>query len=533
MQCVYSVSNRIGRPRGTKNKKTLDRLNKAGESEQQNQRKAEPAEDETMQGQNDAAQEVFSSGGMHPQLSELQTQMGTNQPCGPLSAGITPDLDTLDLSLPDGDDSLLAMLDSTASWPIYNDLAGFSTSGVRLLQNMCSRVLMGKQNSASSHDFSTRSPSPTFDIAPMDLGAFSSTSSFGSPLRHITPLTSSNSASSDSSSHFLQQAKQFDSATAAPSRLMQDPTARYPTPNSKGNSTPASTGGRRSPRTVNGAACNCLERHTDLLLRLKEFQAQPNPRIDVLLVFAKRGIEAWQSLISCFHCQENDDQEVLMVTAMSIRIFVRSLRRLSLSNDHNLDHESSPSAVQNLGTSSRSNNRLQVTGNDSSGNPRGKRNSDYHCGPAVPNSQGASTYGSPANTSSAKTKLGMFEIIGNDRIVVVKVMLSRTLQQIQVVLSGLKQRATSEHRWQGSPGEQRRHYRRPMDLEQVRRLGFMGKENGGAEFAGEAEDEKVEEDDTGFVLGLLSGLEAMVLVLRRDLQTDLNPAIDSGAAAYY
>ena len=144
MQCVYSVSNRIGRPRGTKNKKTLDRLNKAGESEQQNQRKAEPAEDETMQRQNNAAQEVFSSGGMHPQLSELQTQMGTNQSCGPLSAGITPDLDTLDLSLPDGDDSLLAMLDSTASWPIYNDLAGFSTSGVRLLQNTCSRVLMGK-----------------------------------------------------------------------------------------------------------------------------------------------------------------------------------------------------------------------------------------------------------------------------------------------------------------------------------------------------------------------------------------------------
>ena len=366
----------------------------------------------------------------------------------------------------------------------------------------------------------------------MDLGAFSSTSTFGSPLRHMPPLTSSNSASSDSSSHFLQQAKQFDSATAAPSRLMQDPTARYPTPNSKGNSTPASTGGSRSPRAVNGAACNCLERHADLLLRFKEFQAEPNPRIDVLLVFAKRGIEAWQSLINCFHCQEDDDQEVLMVTAMSIRIFVRSLRRLSLNNDHNLDPESSPSAVQNLGTSSRSNNGLQVTGNDSSGNARGKRKSECHCGPAVPNSQGTSTYGSPANTSSAKTKLGMFEIIGNDRVVVVKVLLSRTLQQIQVVLSGLKQRAASERRWQGSPGEQRRRYQRPMDLEQVRRLEFMSKESGGAEFAGEAEDEKVDEDNTGFILGLLSGLEAMVLALRQDLQTDLNPAFDSGAAAY-
>ena len=135
MRCVYSVSNRIGRPRGTKNKKTLDRLNKAVESEQRNQRKAEPAEDETMQGQNDAAQEVF--------ISELQTQVGANQSCGPLSTGLPPDLDTLDLSLQHGDDSLLAMLDSTASWPIYNDLAGFSTSGVRLLQNRCSRVLMG------------------------------------------------------------------------------------------------------------------------------------------------------------------------------------------------------------------------------------------------------------------------------------------------------------------------------------------------------------------------------------------------------
>lgn len=139
MQCVYSVSNRIGRPRGTKNKKTLDRLNKTGDGEQQNQHTTRNAEGKGISEQNDVARDVFIPSSIHPQLSAIQTQVGPTQPCStstsaPLSAGIASDFDILDLSLPAPDDPLLSVLEPTASWPTYHDFAGLSTSGVRLIQ---------------------------------------------------------------------------------------------------------------------------------------------------------------------------------------------------------------------------------------------------------------------------------------------------------------------------------------------------------------------------------------------------------------
>ena len=122
----------------------------------------------------------------------------------------------------------------------------------------------------------------------------------------------------------------------------------------------------------------------------------------------------------------------------------------------------------------------------------------------------------------------MYEITGSDRTVVGKVMLSRTLQQIQTVLVGLKQRAGSEQRSQ--------RYQHPMDFERVRRLEMMGGEDEAAtEFLEDIEGEDGEESDNegGFMLRFLNSLETLVLALRRDIHVELNPALDGGDGTTY
>lgn len=144
MECVYSVSNRVGRPRGIKNKKTLNRGSKADESRPQIENNTGGADDESIPEPNDALHNVINHpGSIHPELLELQTQIGVNQSSGPPlsvppSLSLTPDINALNLSLPANDvpandASLFAMIDSTAPWPTFRELADFSTSEVMLL----------------------------------------------------------------------------------------------------------------------------------------------------------------------------------------------------------------------------------------------------------------------------------------------------------------------------------------------------------------------------------------------------------------
>ena len=293
---------------------------------------------------------------------------------------------------------------------------------------------------------------------------------------------------------------------------------------------PPRSGSARQKQTVKVPSCNCLERQAGFLLRLKELEAQQEPRIDVLLVFAKNGIESWQSLIECSICQENDDEEALLLTAMSIRVFVRSLRKLSQSKEHNFDcGPTDPLPRNDTGEISSRSNNCDPAGGGSLGteSAHDKRRTSHRHGWAATGSQGTRVYHSSTSPSSAKTKLGMFEITGSDRTVVGKVMLSRALQQIQIVLVGLKQRAGSEQRSSSSSSQP---YQPCMDFEQVRRLGMMGDENeAAAEFLEDFEGEDDEENGhVGFVLGFLIRLEAMVLALRRDIHVELNPALDGG-----
>lgn len=135
------------RPRGIKNKKTLNPLSKADEPRSQIENYTDSIEKDSMPKSNEVLHDVSSPNSIHPELSELQIQKGANQPNGPplsasSSVNLTPDNHTLSFSLPASDASSLSMADSTALWQTFRELADLSTTEVMLSRRLFGSLLI-------------------------------------------------------------------------------------------------------------------------------------------------------------------------------------------------------------------------------------------------------------------------------------------------------------------------------------------------------------------------------------------------------
>ena len=146
------------------------------------------------------------------------------------------------------------------------------------------------------------------------------------------------------------------------------------------------------------STCNCLQHHAELLCRLKELQQRHGqPRIDIVLSGAQQALVPWKSVIECRICQHEDNQEVLLLSAMSIRTVLRSLQSLCLSNSS-----------------------------------AGVSNSDFVSGKS--RAQAAD------RCESLKSSIGIYEITGEERTAVTDLLISRTLDKIKYTLSCFKER---------------------------------------------------------------------------------------------
>ena len=86
---------------------------------------------------------------------------------------------------------------------------------------------------------------------------------------------------------------------------------------------------RPSPKT-----CSCLQQHAELLSNPRLSLASVGPDhgmlpIDKVLGLAEEGMKAWRGLVACTSCPYSDDQEVMLLAFMSIRAITRHLQRLS------------------------------------------------------------------------------------------------------------------------------------------------------------------------------------------------------------
>lgn len=76
-------------------------------------------------------------------------------------------------------------------------------------------------------------------------------------------------------------------------------------------------------------ACNCVKDHADLLCRLGELEnSNGSLSVDVTLMCVQQALGPWKELSQCKICENDDDQGVLILSAMTIRAVLRRLQRL-------------------------------------------------------------------------------------------------------------------------------------------------------------------------------------------------------------
>jgi hypothetical protein len=72
--------------------------------------------------------------------------------------------------------------------------------------------------------------------------------------------------------------------------------------------------------------CSCFNDHAELLCRLKELdQRNTRPTLDIILVGVQHCLNPWKGLINCRVCRRNEDQEVLLLSALTLRLVLRRL----------------------------------------------------------------------------------------------------------------------------------------------------------------------------------------------------------------
>ena len=424
-ECVYSVSNRIGRPKGTKNKKTLDRLGQAA---------------------HDGSRSSGASRGESPREATD----------APFSAASTTDfgneLDDWDaLSLRSSYDPLLSVFDSSGQWARPDSFAAdlsnevrTADSNVAALGGLGRCVVCGTEFDAEhglwqaplgNHDALSYSP-PSISQRGSTAGV--ATSAPLAPGDAMSFIYSTPSMGSDASSYSSYHHVHAGGNATGPTAQRSASASLFSSPKRQAQETTSGANLRRaSGQDLDGSQCDCLQYHAELLCRLKELQTDQSTGIDLLLVRAKESVSAWQALLQCRECQQGDDQEVLLLSAMSIRVFVRRLQGLSLDSGMDAPFDAPPDISRVSPASAVSPTQEFSADNSNGGGGIGKS-----CGGPGPD------LGTGPLASSVAANIGMFAVTGGDRVAVARLLLSRILGQIKCVLAGLKQRL-GLLKWQG------------------------------------------------------------------------------------
>ncbi|KAL6252460.1 hypothetical protein RBB50_000179 [Rhinocladiella similis] len=441
--CVYSQSNRAGRPKGTRNKKSSDNT-KADHIRSESNGSSQTPLSKSSSGSG-GSNHVHSNSYSDPRsISRPSNQLNASSYQFPepsssslssltsaISSPLTPHLDlrsqhqkcvnSLPFDFNPGHDfpafsshlhDPAALYQQSFPFPmIANDLSvdpmdlcsGFNLdAGKGDMHSACGMQLFHDNFplSTTEADFSAMSPSQALrdsilqSIEQDDIG-FSSCSGLSSePLSKTT--TNSNSTESKCSTN-------SNSAGGSPAMLQP-----WPSNDSSGMPTadPDALGLAFSPllapnshASLDENRCQCLHRHAKLLAHLQELlKGLSELPVDVVLNGVEQGLKSWDTYLQCRICQQDQHREVLLLSAMSIRAVTRLLqgasRRMfsqSSSSDWTHGHDSKSQYV------------------------------DF-----------------PPKQGDTKFTLGSYEIKGEESLLVLGVVFSRILAKIQIVLASLK-----------------------------------------------------------------------------------------------
>ena len=156
------------------------------------------------------------------------------------------------------------------------------------------------------------------------------------------------------------------------------------------------TSSNSSSSLASTGTCNCVQNHAELLCRLKDLEQRHSiPRLDVVLSGAQQALIPWKEVIECGICQNDDNQEVLVLSGMSIRTILRALSPLCTEYYNNF----------------------------------------ISSGEAIRRQQ------PPVRTpDDMKSAIGFYQITGDERMAVTDLLISRTLEQVKLTLACFKER---------------------------------------------------------------------------------------------
>lgn len=213
--------------------------------------------------------------------------------------------------------------------------------------------------------------------------------------------------------------------------ILQKDTTSSPTLDTQSSSPDSSTLSTPTSETPSrSSSCLCLQHHAKLLVRLKDlWRGSSAAPIDVVLNGVQQALTPWNHYIQCRVCQLDEDQEVLTLSAMSIRAVLRLLQSaykvISLTHD-----------VSTLDSRQHKRKRTGALG-------------------------------------GTKCALGSYEVTGEERMLVLELLLSKTLGKIQLVLGCLKKRSSGRGSPMSKLGEEPMNARqkdRAMDLGHLQAL---------------------------------------------------------------
>ena len=162
-----------------------------------------------------------------------------------------------------------------------------------------------------------------------------------------------------------------------------------------------------SPTKISPGSCTCLQQNAELLCSFKNPDSEEGKSaqsMDAVLLSVREAVKLWQVLIQCRNCAYDIDQEVLLLALMTIRVVLLRLQQLL-----------PPWSLQA----------------PSRKGLRGDRSLSQH----QQHQQETETW---CQNSSTPVALGSFEVIGNDRMLVLQVVLLSTVRKIKSVMTCFK-----------------------------------------------------------------------------------------------
>ncbi|KAH8698373.1 hypothetical protein BGW36DRAFT_144779 [Talaromyces proteolyticus] len=284
VRCKYSISNRTGRPKGVRNKKTLERIKHLSMSSDSAPETVQPESDESS-------------------FFAVQSRiMPKETPNPPIQSAVFQPYS-------DPDQHANASIVNPFDFFSMSDIPGYLNAGV------------GEVGTGEKHGTCGDEP-----LSPSSFEAITTHGFLHTMEQDIPWPTDLNLSSADNTTKPVGPTKYVNDKTTT---TKHDRDSTYSQQEKPSKEAPSS----RS-RTPSIGTCDCLQQLADQLAQIKALSRVAEPlKADSILSVTREALHRWRRQLQCNICQQNDDKDILVLSVMGFRAIISLIRRLGQAGD--------------------------------------------------------------------------------------------------------------------------------------------------------------------------------------------------------